>query len=158
MEPLKHMNKNSKKHSLESTKTLNKAADKVADPLFDSDDFFDANDLVQVKYEMLRKVAKENWKVSKAANAFGFSRLSFYNAQSRFEQGGLEGLTPKKRGLKSGHKLTDEVMDFIMICLERDLHLSVIDLSKKLKNELKITVHKRSIERAILRSKKKQKK
>jgi len=89
------MTTKSKKHILESTHTLNRNADKVTDPLFDSNDFFDANDLVQVKYEMLRKVAKEDWKIAQVATVFGFSRLSFYKIQSRFEEAGLEGLIPK---------------------------------------------------------------
>ena len=51
--------------------------------------------------------------VSQAAKAFGFSRPSFYQAQAAFEQAGLAGLLPQKRGPRSGHKLTPELMSFV---------------------------------------------
>ncbi len=35
---------------------LNPRPDKVVDPIFASSDFFDPRDLVQVKYEMVRRV------------------------------------------------------------------------------------------------------
>ena len=43
----------------------------VADPLFHDSAFFDPNDLVQVKYEMLRSVEKDGRAVAEAAEAFG---------------------------------------------------------------------------------------
>ena len=59
---------------------------------FATDTFFDPRDLVQVKYEMLRRVQSEGHSVTGAATAFGFSRPSFYQALSAFEEGGLAGL------------------------------------------------------------------
>jgi hypothetical protein len=71
----------------------------VADPAFNSGNpFFDARDLVQVKYEMLRRVRQEGRRVTKSAAAFGFSRPSFYEAQASFEIGGLPGLLPQRPG------------------------------------------------------------
>ena len=54
----------------------------VTDALFKDNDFFDSRDLVQVKYEMLRKVQKESEPISHAAASFGFSRPSFYKSSS----------------------------------------------------------------------------
>ena len=51
-------------------------AESVTDELFLSEGFFDPHDLIQVKYEMLRRVRKVNWSVTRAADAFGFSRIS----------------------------------------------------------------------------------
>ena len=150
------MSKDSKKMGLKLSNTFNRHSDKISDPLFSGDDFFDPNDLLQVKYEMLRKVSKENWKISKAAKSFGFSRLSFYKIQARFEEAGLEGLIAKKRGPKSAHKLTDEIMIQIARWLKQDAQLSVNDIIKKIKDEFNILVHKRTVERALLRQKKKQ--
>jgi hypothetical protein len=45
---------------------------------FLEEDFFDAHDLAQVKYEMLRRVRREGTRVSQAASSFGCSRPSFY--------------------------------------------------------------------------------
>src|SRR5437879_6547826 len=82
----------------------------VTDPLFQESTFFDAHDLVQVKYEMLRRVRLEARPVSEAAAAFGFSRPSFYAARAAFQRAGLPGLLPQKRGPRHPHKLTDEIL------------------------------------------------
>jgi hypothetical protein len=69
--------------------TLNPHPEQVTDELFRTNQFFDARDLVQVKYEMLRRVYSDGQPISRAAAAFGFSRPSFYQAQATFQQGGL---------------------------------------------------------------------
>src|SRR5919106_954862 len=63
----------------------------VRDPLFGSHEFFDARDLVQVKYEMLRRVDVEGQPVSRTAEAFGCSRPTFYQAHAAFKTQGLPG-------------------------------------------------------------------
>ena len=60
--------------------------------------FFDPEDLVQVKYEMLRRVREEGAAVTQASAAFGFSRPSFYAAQAAFQEAGLPGLVPQRPG------------------------------------------------------------
>ena len=64
---------------------LNPRPEAVTDPAFvTGDPFFDARDLVQVKYEMLRRARRDGQPVGRAATAFGFSRPSFYQAQALF--------------------------------------------------------------------------
>src|SRR5262245_1897004 len=93
---------------------LNPRPQAVTDPAFTAGDpFFDARDLVQVKYEMLRRARQEGQPVSRAASAFGFSRPSFYEAQALFEQGGLPALLPQRPGPKRSHKLSEEVVDLL---------------------------------------------
>ena len=89
---------NPKLEALRQQRALNRRPGKVTDELFAEDSFFDPRDLVQVKYEMLRRVQAEGKSVTDAAAAFGFSRPSFYQAQSAFGQEGLAGLVPQKRG------------------------------------------------------------
>jgi transposase len=84
--------------------------DAVSDALFLDSAFFDPNDLVQVKYEMLRSVQTGTHRVVQAAQTFGLSRPAFYVAQAAFAREGLPGLLPHKRGPKGPHKLTDEVL------------------------------------------------
>ena len=55
---------------------------KVADFLFLNEDFFDPNDIVQVKYELLRRVQIEGASITDTVKNFGFSRLSFYRILS----------------------------------------------------------------------------
>ena len=49
----------SKGESLRQQGVLNPHPEKVAEPLFHGSEFFDPRDLVQVKYEMLRRVRVE---------------------------------------------------------------------------------------------------
>ena len=58
---------------------------------------------------------KERSPITEASAAFGFSRPSFYLAQTAFQRGGLGGLVGLKRGPKGAHKLTSEVMDFVAV-------------------------------------------
>ena len=88
----------SKPQFLRANGTLNPHPDKITDSLFERDGFFDARDLLQVKYEMLRRVDVDGWSVTRAAQAFGVSRPVFYQARAAFEHDGLRGLIPKKRG------------------------------------------------------------
>ena len=146
----------SKRRTLMQSGTLNKNADKVADPRFKNLTFFDPNDLVQVKYEMLRSAQKEETGILKASETFGFSRITFYKADKAFKENGLAGLLPQKKGPRRAHKLSGEVMEFVNQLLEQKPEMKSDAIRKKIKNRFNLSVHKRSIERAIDRSKKKQ--
>ena len=134
---------------------LNPHPDQVKDELFRTQVFFDPRDLVQVKYEMLRRVETEGLPVNRSAAAFGFSRPSFYQAQASFQQGGLPALLPQKRGPKQAHKLTADVLAFIRQTRQEDPSLRAAALASRLLDRYGITVHPRSIERALARSQKK---
>ena len=74
-------NKDLDKKKLEILKkygALNLRPERVKDTLFLEEEFFDPHDLMQTKYEMLRRVQKDGESVTQAASRFGFSRLSFY--------------------------------------------------------------------------------
>lgn len=133
---------------------LNTRAPAVTDPTFSANPFFDSRDLVQVKYEMLRRVHKEGQPISHAASAFGFSRPSFYQAQADFEARGLPGLLPERPGPRGAHKLTDEVMDFIEGALAENQDLRAPQLAEMVNEAFGLTVHPRSIERGLLRRQK----
>lgn len=134
---------------------LNPHPAKIRDELFQRGEFFDPRDLVQVKYEMLRRVQKEGHPVSRTAAAFGFSRPSFYKAQGAFQQEGLPGLLPKKRGPKGARKLTGAVMDFVTAALAEDDQLDGRALAQLIEQRFGLEVHPRSIERALERQEKK---
>ena len=134
---------------------LNPHPERVSDELFQTREFFDARDLVQVKYEMLRRVEAEGLPVNQSAAAFGFSRPSFYQAQASFQQGGLPALMPHKRGPKQAHKLTAAVLTFIREARQEDPSLHWAALASRIQDRYGITVHSRSIERALARSQKK---
>jgi transposase len=152
---VKH-NDDQKSKTLAQQGVLNPRPDCVKDPLFKESDFFDPRDLVQVKYEMIRRVHADRQTVGGAANAFGFSRPSFYQAQSALAKEGLSGLIPKKRGPRTRHKLTDEVMGYIEGLCAEDATVSPKKLVKRILDRFGLEVHQRSIERALESRKKKQ--
>jgi len=134
---------------------LNPRADAVRDPAFRSGNpFFDRGDLVQVKYEMLRRVREEGQPVTGAAAAFGFSRPSFYAAQASFLAAGLPGLVPQRPGPRRAHKLSGVVLDALEARLAEEPASSSADLARLATERFGLRVHRRSIERALARRKK----
>jgi transposase len=131
---------------------LNPHPEAVTDPAFvGGDPFFDARDVVQVKYEMLRRVHQDAQPVSRAASAFGFSRPSFYQAEAAFTAGGLPGLLPQRPGPRRAHKLSAEVVDFLAQLRSEEPGLRSRDLAERVRSAFQLTVHPRSIERALAR-------
>jgi transposase len=133
---------------------LNPRPQNVRHSLFQGSDFFDPDDMVQVKYEMLRQVNVDNRPISPTAHEFGISRPSFYQANSTFERVGLAGLVPLKRGPRTGHKLTPEVMAFLVAKLKSEPSLKFPQLAALVKEEFDVQMHPRSIQRQLLRGKK----
>ena len=143
-----------KRQALRQRRALNPRPERVRDPLFRDDPFFDPDDLLQVKYEMLRRVHQDAQRITDACVAFGFSRPAFYQAQSTFEREGLPGLLPKRRGPRAAHKLTGEVLEFVALQLAEDQTLPWSELAERIEQRFAVTVHPRSIERALMRVKK----
>lgn len=144
-----------KHHTLRELGVLYVRPEDVSDELFRSHEFFDPHDLVQVKYEMLRRVRLEEQAVAHVAKAFGFSRPSFYQALEMFEQQGLVGLIPKRRGPTKAHKLSDEVLDYIEQQQALEQALRAPELCQQVLQKFGLSVHPRSIERALQRRRKK---
>jgi transposase len=134
--------------------TLNPWPEAVRHESFRNSEFFDPEDLLQVKYEMLRQVAVDKQPVSVAAQAFGFSRPSFYQAQAAFQQAGLAGLLPHKRGPRSGHKLTGELMQFVAELRVTKPGISCPQLATQIAQRFGVSVHPRSIDRQLRHQKK----
>ena len=129
--------------------------ERVDDPRFVGDDFFDARDVVQVKYEMVRQVHVEGAPVSHSAAAFGFSRPVFYQAQASLARGGLAALVPRKPGPRQAHKLNAEVVAFLQEERSGAEPISSPELVRRVRARFGCTVHRRSVERALARQEKK---
>lgn len=147
--------KDPKEDSLREGGTLNPDPESVTDPLFATEEFFDRRDLLQVKYEMLRRAHVDGEPVTHCAENFGFSRPAFYDAQAAFKARGLAGLIPKKRGPHGPHKLTKEVMEFVEEARREQKDITRGELIARIKERFGIDVHPRSLERALGRRKKK---
>lgn len=125
----------------------------VNDEAFRQGEFFDARDLVQVRYEMLRRHQVEGKAVTAVAGAFGVSRQTFYTAEAAFEKMGISGLLPRRRGPQRAHKCTDEVLEFV----EQWRAASPMekDVTEAIQKRFGISINPRSIDRALARRKKK---
>ena len=134
--------------------SLNSRADKVYDDLFVNDEFFDPYDLMQVKYEMVRRVQVDHWRPTDAARNFGFSRVAFYEIKKAIDEQGLVGIMPQKRGPKNAHKLTEEVLRFIDDKLRENNMLKARALAKIIAEEFGLDIHIRTIEKALQAKKK----
>lgn len=149
-----NMPKDTKRERLRQIGALNPRPDAVRAHWFRESSFFDPLDLMQVKYEMLRHVQKDDANKAEAATLFGLSRPTYYQAEAAYERDGMAGLLPRTRGPKSAHKLTDEVMKLIEEHLSTGGALPARSLAALVQSRLGVSVHPRSIERAIARKKK----
>jgi transposase len=141
-----------KTDALRQRGSLNPRPQAVRDPLFASGEFFDPRDLVQVKYEMVRRVHVDGRAVRQSAHDFGFSRPAFYHAQSALAEGGLAALVPKKPGPRRAHKLSAEVMAFLAAAVREEPALRATALAERVQARFGRAVHPRSIERAFTRA------
>lgn len=129
--------------------TLNPGPEKVRDTKFWQSEFFDPRDAVQVKYEMLRRVSVENASVTDASDEYGVSRPTYYQAKANFDEAGIAGLVPKKRGPRGPHKLQGEVMAFLKTRIVPGEPIRARRLATLIQEEFDIDVHPRTIERAV---------
>jgi len=80
------------------------------------------------------------------------SRPSFYEAAAAVDREGLGGLVPAKPGPRRAHKLTDEVMAYARRLREADPGLGAAQLADAIAEKFAISVHPRSVERALARA------
>jgi transposase len=139
---------------LKRTGTLNSHPAAVSDTLFRENPFFDSKDLLQVRYEMLRRHRVEGASIVDVSSIFGVSRPTFYQAQGAFGRAGLTGLLPKQRGPKQGHKLSDEIIEYVRNLKTSSPGLTTVECIKTVEKKFGITVHRRSLERAMAGKKK----
>jgi transposase len=144
-----------KSDHLRKSATLNPHPERVNDALFQSHPFFDPRDLVQVKYEMLRRVIADGHTVKAAAAAFGFSRVRWYELHQRFAERGLVALLPQGQGPRQASKLSNEILAFILQTMREEPELRVNEIPMRVEQQFGISVHLSSVERALARSRKK---
>jgi transposase len=140
-----------KSQALRQHGALNPHPEKVGDPLFLGQAFFDPRDLVLVKYEMLRRVRVEGLSVTQAVAAFGFSRPAYYSALALYESQGLVGLIPRRPGPRGAHKLSEVVVEFLHRQRLGGQPPPSATLVQLVREHFGIVVHPRSVRRALAR-------
>jgi transposase len=143
-----------KSEALAQDGVLNRNPEAVRDALFAGNPFFDAKDLVQVRYEMVRRHQVDGVAISDAAATFGVTRPTFYKAQSALQTAGLAGLLPRRRGPKGGHKISAEVIAFVTDLKAASPETTTWQCLDAIEARFGVKVHRRSLERALARKKK----
>jgi transposase len=145
--------KDTKTEALKEKGALHPHPEAVKDEAFENHEFFDPRDLVQVRYEMLRRHRADARPVTEVASSFGMSRQAFYETEAAFEAHGVAALLPQKKGPKRAHKCTDEVLDFVEAWRETAAPHEKVD--QAVEARFGIRINPRSIDRALIRRKKK---
>jgi transposase len=139
----------SKREALQASGTFNSRHARVRHRLFQDSEFFDPEDLLQLKYESLRALERDDYSVAQAASEFGLSRPTLYQAQAYFQAQGLAGLLPGKRGPKGAHKLTPKLLDQLRQWLAAEPALGARQLAQRVRQRFKLKVHPRTLEKAL---------
>src|SRR2546421_12503046 len=87
-----------KVEALRAARILNPRPEAVRDEQFAATPFFEARDLVQVKYEMVRRVQVDGVAVARAAAAVGVSPPAYYQAAPAPAAGGPPGFVAAQPG------------------------------------------------------------
>lgn len=138
-----------KAQALRAARALNPHATAVTDAAFVSHPFFDARDLVRVKYEMVRRVEAEGQSVTHTAASFGFSRPAFYAAQAALARGGLPALVRQRPGPRRRHKLRPEIVNALREARVDEPMIPSSELAERIRSEFGVRVHRRTIERVL---------
>jgi transposase len=141
--------RDAKAHALRAAGALNIHATSVVDAAFVGHPFFDARDLVQVKYEMVRRVEAEGQSITRTAATFGFSRPAFYAAQAALARGGLPALVRQRPGPRRRHKLRPEIVSALRQARAHEPLLLSSELAERVHAQFGVRVHRRTIERVL---------
>jgi transposase len=87
--------------------------------------------------------------VTDATDEYGVSRPTYYQAKTNFDEAGVAGLVPRKRGPRGPHKLQGDVLAFIQSQHVSGEAIRARELARKIREEFSIEVHPRTIERAL---------
>jgi len=149
-------NESNKTWHLQQSRTLNRSPQQVQDWKFEQQSyFFDAQDLLQVRYEMVRLVMVEECTLTEAARRFGYSKPTCFRMTKAFKQGGLQALIPAPPGPKRASKVSDEIVRFALDYRARYGRIGAGRLVPIIEQKFKVKIHPRSLEKALVRYKKK---
>jgi transposase len=138
-----------KAHFLDQHGALHPHPECVQDALFRGSTFFDPRDLIQVRYEMVRRFRVDGHAAIEVTRCFGVSRQLLYLLAQALRDRGLPGLFPGKRGPKAASKCTDEVLAFARARLAESPCLTADELLSDIRQRLGIHLHRRTLQRRL---------
>lgn len=132
---------------LKRAKSLNQQPERIQDEYFlKQPEFFDPHDMIQVKYELLRRCAIEGRKVASTCQDFGFSRTTYYKVQEDFYQGGLPHLMGKQRGRQNPIKVNETIRGFLIAEKAKNKKLTAREMVEMLKQRHNVQLTERMIQ------------
>ena len=142
----------SKNRRLRQSRTLNPHPERITDPRFADDEFFDPHDLLQVRYEMVRHARKAP--LAETAKRFGASVPTCVRVNRAFREGGLQALLPRRRGPRGSHKITPEILAIVEEYRIRHGAVGSRKLVPLIEVHFGVVLHPRGLEKALARAKK----
>ncbi len=85
---------------------------------------------------------------------FGVSVPTCVRIRRSFREGGLQALAPLRRGPRRAHKVSDEILDFIAAYRSEHGPVGTRRLAPVIEERFGVSLHPRTINKAIERSKK----
>ncbi len=138
-----------KERYLQDYGVLNPHPERIQDELFLTNEFFDPRDLLQVRYEMIRRHQIDKVSVLDTSNQFGVSRVTYCQVAGLYDRFGLIGLLPQKSGPKSPTKCTEEIIEFVIQQRSHQPDIPWKDLIHEVYVEFGVSLHRRTIERGL---------
>jgi len=87
--------------------------------------------------------------VTSATEEYSVSRPTYYQTKASFEEAGIAGLVPRKRGPRGPHKVRGAVLAFVEEQLVAGEPIRARQLAKQIRKRFDLDVHPRTIERAV---------
>lgn len=141
-----------KRDFLKGEGLLNPRPERITDPHFQTNPFFDRQDLPQVRYEMLRAVRAENGSVVEACRQFGFCREYFYRLEHAFMERGYVALLGTPKGRPPIIASRPDLVRFIVQRKIKEPGLSGEDLRQEILRLYKVDCSRRTVERILQKS------
>ena len=112
--------------------------------VLEATDFYNPDDTIQKRYEMLRRKYIDGLKIKEAAKKFGYSVPYFKKLKKKFDNKGIEGLKPMKKGPKGRHPKTKKCTQIIISNREKGMNIyeNSENLKRKGYNISPTTVHR----------------
>ncbi len=139
-----------KLEALAAQGTLHPTPERITAEVFQTHpDFFDRDDKLQVRYELIRAAGQGEMTVAAACRAFGVSRQTFYTLERSFRARGVAGLVDAKRGRKGPLKASLELVAFVQAAKREQPTLSGADLAVMVRERFGVQLHRRTVERLL---------
>ena len=134
---------------LKESNTFNAKSDKVSAQIFADNKLMDPQDLLQVRYEMVRAIELDNKPVNEICAEYGVSASTARRYLDDLRKGGLIALVPEPKGPSGPTKLTKEAVRFIEDYPKDSPRASGGKIHNALEAKLHLGISKRTVERYL---------